>query len=91
VQVISEEAVEAAAKAYYPRFWSIPKSIEHWDEEPESIKATVRNIVRPILEAAAPEMYAPIVALADSLTEFEEVPPVMIGIMIRAEVKSIIK
>lgn len=52
--MIPEEALEAAAKAYYPDFWKPSEPIENYDKEPEFIKEKVRNFVRPILEATIP-------------------------------------
>lgn len=89
--MIPAAALEAAAKAYYPHFWKPSEPVENYDKEPEFIKEKVRNFVRPILEAAAPEMYAPVVALADTLASMEEVPSVMVGITIRAEVASLLR
>jgi hypothetical protein len=54
--MISEEALEAAAKAYYPYFWRPARPIEKYDTEPDWIKEECRRYVRPILEAAAPYM-----------------------------------
>lgn len=54
--MVSKEAIEAAAKAYYPNFWKPAEPIENYDNEPEFIKEKVRSFVIPILEAAAPYM-----------------------------------
>lgn len=54
--MITDEALEAAAKAYYPHFWKPSEPVENYANEPDFIKEKVRNFVRPILEAASPHM-----------------------------------
>lgn len=54
--MITDEALEAAAKAYYPHFWKPSEPVENYANEPDFIKEKVRNFVRPILEAASSHM-----------------------------------
>jgi len=68
--IIPEAAVEAAARALYPEVreeWRVPP--DPWESIPEDDDAKIEAIAlaRIALEAAAPHLFAPALALADEM------------------------
>ena len=61
--MIPDEAVEAAAKAEYEHEFLVLEGA--WNDAPKDVRTLFRQSVRVALEAAAPHMTAPVLALAD--------------------------